>query len=166
MVIRLQRGGRTANTMLSSHVNAILPKSTDSIQGYSVNWQFSIRGALLSGTDRNNEANTQKSHIPSPPYANSRSKHNKKITYKQITTGELTMTIEELRLFQETLKCLPFCGSSIKDFAEQINVKPHTLYNYICGQYPSDKYYRFILYTLEKEYPQAIETAKSIIQRG
>ena len=76
------------------------------------------------------------------------------------------MTTEELKLFQETLKCLPFCGSSIKDFAEQINVKPHTLYNYICGQYPSDKYYRFILHTLEKEYPNAIETAKSIIQRG
>ena len=65
-----------------------------------------------------------------------------------------------------SLEVLPFCGSSIKDFAEQINVKPHTLYNYICGQYPSDKYHRFILYTLEKEYPNAIETAKSIIQRG
>lgn len=89
-----------------------------------------------------------------------------KITYKYRTTGENTMTKEELRLFQESLKCLPFCGSTIKDFAEQINVKPHTLYNYICGQYPSDKYYRFILYTLEKEYPNAIETAKSIIQRG
>ena len=76
------------------------------------------------------------------------------------------MTTEELRLFQEALRCLPFCGSTIKDFAEQINVKPHTLYNYICGQYPSEKYYRFILYALEKEYPQAIETAKSIIQRG
>ena len=76
------------------------------------------------------------------------------------------MTTGELKLFQESLKCLPFCGSTIKDFAEQIKVKSHTLYNYIRGQYPSEKYYRFILYTLEKEYPNAIETAKSIIQRG
>ena len=29
--VLIYRGGRTANTMLSSHVNAILPKSTDSI---------------------------------------------------------------------------------------------------------------------------------------
>jgi hypothetical protein len=119
----------------------------------------------LSGTDRNNYTNTQ-NPIYHPHHTQIQGANTTKDYLQVENDRRRTMTKEELRLFQESLKCLPFCGSTIKDFAEQINVKPHTLYNYICGQYPSDKYYRFILYTLEKEYPQAIETAKSIIQRG
>lgn len=72
------------------------------------------------------------------------------------------MYINEQEVFREALRCLPFCGISIKDFANQININPHTLYNYICGQKPAEKHYRYILYALERNYPQALIQGKEI----
>ena len=68
----------------------------------------------------------------------------------------------EQSIFREALRCLPFCGTSIRDFAEQISISPHTIYNYICGQKPAEKNYRYILYTLERSYPQALKQGMEI----
>ncbi len=43
------------------------------------------------------------------------------------------MTQKTLAIFQESLRCLPFQGVTIKDFGEKIHIRPHTLYNYISG---------------------------------
>lgn len=72
------------------------------------------------------------------------------------------MTEKELVVFKETLRCLSFNGVKVKDFASKININPHTLYNYICGQAPSKKYYDYIIYTIKKEYPIAFEQGKDI----
>lgn len=73
------------------------------------------------------------------------------------------MCTNEQNIFREALRCLPFCGTSIKDFANQINISPHTIYNYICGQRPAEKHYRYILYCLEKDYPMALTQARGMI---
>ena len=43
------------------------------------------------------------------------------------------MTQKTLAIFQESLRCLPFQGVTIKDFGEKNHIRPHTLYNYISG---------------------------------
>lgn len=75
------------------------------------------------------------------------------------------MNDSKLNIFREALRCLPFCGISIKDFALQININPHTIYNYICGQKPSEKHYQYILYTLERSYPQALKQGIEIADK-
>lgn len=76
------------------------------------------------------------------------------------------MTQKTLAIFQESLRCLPFQGVTIKDFGEKIHIRPHTLYNYISGQIPSAKNYRYILYVLEKEYPQALRQGEELAKRA
>lgn len=63
------------------------------------------------------------------------------------------MTDSRLNEFREALRYLSFNGITLKEFAKKINVKPHTLYNYISGQKPSFKNYNYILYVLERDYP-------------
>jgi len=75
------------------------------------------------------------------------------------------MTYSRLNEFREALRCLPFNGITLKEFAKKINVKPHTLYNYISGQKPSFKNYNYILYVLEKDYPAAIAQGKEIAEK-
>lgn len=72
------------------------------------------------------------------------------------------MTEKELRLFREALRCLTFQGTSIKAFAEQIHMKPKTIYNYISGQRPSAKHYVYLLYWIKKEYPAAFAQGKEL----
>lgn len=76
------------------------------------------------------------------------------------------MTERGLNEFREALRCLSFQGTTLKDFANKINLTPHTLYNYICGQRPSEKNYRYILYMIEKEYPKALEQGKELTEKG
>lgn len=75
------------------------------------------------------------------------------------------MTNQELNTFREALRCLSFNGTTLKKFAQKINLSPHTLYNYICGQKPSEKHYHFILYVLENEYPSALTQGKEMAQK-
>ena len=75
------------------------------------------------------------------------------------------MTNEELNEFKEVLRCLTFHGTTLKDFASKINLTPHTLYNYVCGQRPSEKNYRYILYVVEKDYPIALEQGKELAEK-
>lgn len=75
------------------------------------------------------------------------------------------MTNEQLNEFREILRCLSFQGTTLKDFANKINLTPHTLYNYICGQRPSEKNYRYILYVIEKDYPKALEQGKELAEK-
>lgn len=75
---------------------------------------------------------------------------------------ESRMTEKELRVFRESLRCLTFQGISIKAFAEQIHIRPKTLYNYISGQRPSAKHYTYILYRIEKEYPAAFAQGQEL----
>lgn len=75
------------------------------------------------------------------------------------------MTNEELNEFKEILRCLTFHGTTLKDFASKINLTPHTLYNYVCGQRPSEKNYRYILYVVEKDYPIALEQGKELAEK-
>lgn len=75
------------------------------------------------------------------------------------------MKEKEFTVFREALRCLPFNGIRIKDFGEKIHVRPHTLYNYISGQLPSIKNYRYILYILERDYPAALSQAREITQQ-
>lgn len=72
------------------------------------------------------------------------------------------MTETDLLIFREALRSLPFYGTNIKEFAHRLFVRPHTLYNYISGQKPSARYYSFILYTLEKDYPEALARATAL----
>lgn len=74
------------------------------------------------------------------------------------------MTESQLTIFRESLRCLPFNGISIKNFSKQINVNPHTIYNYISGQTPSEKNYRYITYIIEKHFPAARAQAKEITE--
>lgn len=74
------------------------------------------------------------------------------------------MTNEQLNEFREILRCLTFHGTTLKDFARKINLTPHTLYNYVCGQKPSEKNYRYILYVVEKDYPKALEQGKELAE--
>lgn len=74
------------------------------------------------------------------------------------------MTNEQLNEFREALRCLTFHGTTLKDFASKINLTPHTLYNYVCGQKPSEKNYRYILYVVEKDYPKALEQGKELAE--
>lgn len=69
---------------------------------------------------------------------------------------------KEQVFFRDVLRCLPFNGIRIKDFAEQINVSPQTIYNYINGQPPSEKACKYVLYIVGKHYPQVIEQAKEL----
>ena len=55
------------------------------------------------------------------------------------------MDASRLNEFREALRYLSFNGITLKEFAKKINVKPHTLYNYISGQKPSFKNYNYIL---------------------
>lgn len=75
------------------------------------------------------------------------------------------MNAKELTIFREALRCLPFNGVRIKEFGERIHVRPHTLYNYISGQIPSIKNYRYILYILERDYPAALLQAREMVER-
>ena len=75
------------------------------------------------------------------------------------------MKAKELTIFREALRCLPFNGIRIKEFGERIHVRPHTLYNYISGQIPSIKNYRYILYTLERDCPAALLQARDITEQ-
>lgn len=70
------------------------------------------------------------------------------------------MTDNELTIFRAALQYLPFSGITIKQFAKAHNLNAQTLYNYICGQRPSGKHFRFIWYILEQYYPIAIEYGK------
>lgn len=72
--------------------------------------------------------------------------------------------MDKEQFFREVLRCLPFNGIRIKDFASQINLSPQTVYNYINGQRPSEKAFRYILYVVGKYYPQAIEQAKELLE--
>ena len=74
------------------------------------------------------------------------------------------MTNEQLNEFREILRFLTFHGTTLKDFARKINLTPHTLYNYVCGQKPSEKNYRYILYVVEKDYPKALEQGKELAE--
>ena len=74
------------------------------------------------------------------------------------------MTEKEQIYFREVLRCLPFHGVSIKHFAAQIHIAPHTLYNYISGQRPSQKAYRYILHMIRENYPEVLERAKSLME--
>ena len=73
------------------------------------------------------------------------------------------MTNEQLNEFREILRCLTFHGTTLKDFASKINLTPHTLYNYVCGQKPSEKNYRYILYVVERDYPAAVAESREIL---
>ena len=75
------------------------------------------------------------------------------------------MTERGLNEFREALRCLTFNGTTLKDFDKVINLTPHTLYNYICGQKPSEKNYRYILYVVEKDYPKALEQGKELAEK-
>ena len=75
------------------------------------------------------------------------------------------MTEQDLKEFREALRYLSFNGITLKEFAKKINMKPHTLYNYICGQKPSKKYYSYIKYVLEKDYPLAIMQGKEMVKK-
>lgn len=83
-----------------------------------------------------------------------------------ITTGGINMDASRLNEFREALRYLSFNGITLKEFAKKINVKPHTLYNYISGQKPSFKNYNYILYVLERDYPAAIAESREIIRQG
>ena len=74
------------------------------------------------------------------------------------------MTNKEFEVFRQTLRCLSFNGITIKAFAKKIHMSPHTIYNYISGQKPSEKHYNYILYVIEKEYPSALAQGKEIIK--
>lgn len=76
------------------------------------------------------------------------------------------MAYSRLNEFREALRYLSFNGITLKEFAKKVNVKPHTLYNYISGQKPSFKNYNYILYVLEQDYPAAIMESKEIILGG
>lgn len=75
------------------------------------------------------------------------------------------MTEKQLNEFREILRCLTFNGTTLKDFANAINLTPHTLYNYVCGQKPSKKNYRYILYMIGKQYPKALEQGKELAEK-
>ena len=75
------------------------------------------------------------------------------------------MTNEQLNEFREILRCFSFNGTTLNDFARKIKLTPHTLYNYICGQRPSKKNYRYILYLVEKDYPKALEQGKELAEK-
>lgn len=74
------------------------------------------------------------------------------------------MTEQEQRLFRQALRCLPFCGVKLRDFAMRNHIAPHTLYNYINGQRPSETYYQFLLRVIERDVPEAIEQAKLFME--
>lgn len=74
------------------------------------------------------------------------------------------MTDKEEFYFREVLRCLPFHGISIKHFAAQIHMTPHTLYNYISGQRPSEKAHRYILHVIGENYPEVLAKAKSMME--
>ena len=76
------------------------------------------------------------------------------------------MTDARVNEFREALRYRSFNGITLKEFAKQINVKPHTLYNYISGQRPSFKNYNYILYILKRDYPAAIAESREIIGQG
>lgn len=71
--------------------------------------------------------------------------------------------IDEI-LLQTALKTLPYHGKTIREFASEIHIAPHTLYNYICGQRPSQKAADYIMFTLNKRYPAVLETAREYIK--
>jgi predicted transcriptional regulator len=67
------------------------------------------------------------------------------------------MNERSLMVFKEVLNALKFCGMSVKEFAQRINMKPQTLYNYRNGQRPTPQGFRYILYMIQKECPEALE---------
>lgn len=66
------------------------------------------------------------------------------------------MNEQSLAIFKEVLNCLRYSGTTIKDFAQRINMKPQTLYNYRNGQRPSPQGFRYILYMIQKICPEAL----------
>ena len=74
------------------------------------------------------------------------------------------MTEKDMTVFRETLKYLRYQGITIAEFAKKIGIPKATLYNYISGQRPSERSYRYIEYRLKKEYPEAIETGKALVE--
>ncbi len=66
------------------------------------------------------------------------------------------MNEHSLAVFKEVLNCLRYSGTTVKAFAEKINMKPQTLYNYRNGQQPSPQGFRYILYMIQKECPEAL----------
>ena len=107
------------------------------------------------------------SHFPDlPPNPKRKRKQKIKLLYVRRTRRrKFIMTNERLNEFREILRCLPFHGTTLKDFASKINLTPHTLYNYVCGQRPSEKNYRYILYVVEKDYPIALEQGKELAEK-
>lgn len=66
------------------------------------------------------------------------------------------MTENTQKQFALALSFLPFQGITLKDFANDHKVNVHTLYNYISGQKPSERNYRYIKHILEQDYPKAL----------
>jgi hypothetical protein len=66
------------------------------------------------------------------------------------------MNEQSLAVFKEVLNCLRYSGTTVKAFAQKINMKPQTLYNYRNGQRPSPQGFRYILYMVQKECPEAL----------
>jgi predicted transcriptional regulator len=66
------------------------------------------------------------------------------------------MNEQSLALFKEVLNCLRYSGTTVKAFAQKINMKPQTLYNYRNGQRPSPQGFRYIIYMIQKICPEAL----------
>lgn len=76
------------------------------------------------------------------------------------------MTSVQFEIFRHTLKCLPYHGISLIQFAKRIHLSPHTIYNYINGQPPSEKCYNYILYIIRKDHYEVYEEGKEIAQKA
>ena len=67
------------------------------------------------------------------------------------------MNKEGLAVFRESLNCLRYSGTTVKAFAEKINMSPQSLYNYRNGQMPSPQGFRYIMFMLQKKCPEALQ---------
>ena len=72
------------------------------------------------------------------------------------------MNKEGLGIFRESLNCLRYSGMTVKAFAEKINMKPQSLYNYRNGQMPSPQGFRYIMVMLKKKCPEALRKGMAL----
>lgn len=74
------------------------------------------------------------------------------------------MTERDINVFRETLRNLRYQGTTLVDFAKKIGIPKTTLYNYIGGQKPSERSYRYIRYRLQRDYPEAIRIGEALVE--
>ena len=74
------------------------------------------------------------------------------------------MTDRELSVLRETLRKLRYQGTTLTAFSKEIGIPISSLYNYVCGQRPSSRTYRYLQYQLKEKYPAAVSIGEALAE--